>query len=293
VKRGAWLALLLALACSGGEKTGRSQQPSAAPRAAAEPVPPSDAALPPLGEVEVSFGGAEGIVAHANQAPRRRVLEALAHETGLVIVVFVEGGDPDGRVTLSSEGEPIEVVLARALTGVPFSIAPLTEEGRARLTLVVGKARDVAAPSRGAERARTRAALDPREHAERAQRIDEMENEALAKLESSDPRERVEGVEWADIATVSGYEAVIERLANDPDGEVRAAAAESLSGADVGAVRPLVSALSDPDTRVVLAALESLELLGDASVVPELAPALEHADPAVRERAREAAEFMK
>jgi hypothetical protein len=292
VKRGAWLALLLALACSGGEKSRRSEQPSTAPRAAAGPALPSDAVLPPLGEVEVSFGGAEGIVARANQAPRRRVLEELARETGLVIVVFVEGGDPDGRVTLSSAGEPIEVVLARALTGVPFSITPLTEESRARLTLVVGKARDAGA-SRAEERAHARAGLDPSERADRVQHIDQMENEALAKLESSDPRDRVEGVEWADIATVSGYEAVIERLANDPDGEVRAAAAESLSGADVGAVRPLVAALSDPDTRVVLAALESLELLGDASVVPELAPALEHSDPAVRERAKEAADFMK
>ena len=241
--------------------------------------------------MKVSFG-ADGIVAHANQAPRRRVLEAIARETGLVIVVFVEGGDPDGPVTLSSEGEPIEVVLARALAGVPFSIAPLAEEGRARLTLVVGKPREAPAASRAAERTR-RPIFDPREHAHRAEHASDMEAEALQKLESSDPRERAEGVEWADITTVSGYEAVIERLANDPDPTVRAAAADSLSGADVGAVRPLVAALADPDTRVVLAALDSLEMIGDASILPDLAPALDHPDPAVRERAQEVTGFLE
>ena len=210
-----------------------------------------------------------------------------------MIVAFVDGGDPEGVVTFHSEGEPIEVVVARSLSGVPFSLEPLAVDGRARLTLVVGKRRDDAAPAREARRASPSRVLDPRERAERAQQIGEMEAEALAKLESTDARDRVEGVEWADVATVAGYEAVIERLENDPDGAVRAAAAESLSSADVGAVRPLLNALSDPDPRVALAALESLEMVGDEAVVADLTPALEHPDPEVRERAKEAEEFLK
>jgi hypothetical protein len=280
------------LACGGAEEAGpaeRAAHPSEP--AAAAPAEPASA-LPSRGEVEVSFG-AEGIVARANQASRRAVLEAVARETGLLIVAFVEGGDPEGPVTLQSVGEPIEVVVARALSGVPFSLEPLDAEGRARLALVVGK-RAEPVPARTARRTSPpRQMLDPRERAERAQQIDEMEAEALAKLESSDARERVEGVEWADITTVAGYEAVVERLQNDPDGAVRAAAAESLSSSDVGAVRALLGALSDPDPRVPLAALESLEMVGDESIVPDLAPALEHSDPAVRERAREAAEFLE
>jgi len=292
VKRGAWLALLLPLACSGGEKSDRRESP--APRgepgahAAASPEP----ALLGRGEVEVSFGAA-GIVARANQASRRDVLEAIARETGLLIVAFVEGGDPEGPVTFQSEGEPIEVVLARALSGVPFSLEPLEAEGRVRLALVIGKRREEREKPREGRASSPRRVLDPRERAERALHISEMEAEALAKLESSDARERVEGVEWADVATVSGYEAVIERLANDPDGAVRAAAAESLSSADVGAVRPLLNALSDPDPRVALAALEALEMVGDESIVPELEPALDHPDAAVRERAKEAEEFLE
>ena len=221
------------------------------------------------------------------------MLEAVARETGLLIVVFVEGGDPDGPVTFQSEGEPIEVVVARALSGVPFSLEPLDAEGRARIALVVGRRGEAAAPTREARRIGASRPLDPRERTERGQQVSELEAEALAKLESSDSRERVEGIEWADITTVMGYEAVVERLANDPDGTVRAAAAESLSGADVGAVRPLLAALADPDPRVALAALESLEMVADESIVPDLAPALEHPDPAVRERAKEAEEFLK
>jgi hypothetical protein len=284
--------LLLALACGRADEAGRGERAATRSEPAAPAAAPQASALPSRGEVEVSFG-AEGIVARANQASRRAVLEALARETGLLIVAFVEGGDPEGSVTFQSEGEPIEVVVARALSGVPFSLEPLEAEGRARLALVVGKRSQEPAPKREARRQSPTRVMDPRERAERAQQISEMEAEALAKLESSDARERVEGVEWADIASVAGYEAVIERLANDPDGAVRAAAAESLSSADVGAVRPLLAALSDPDPRVALAALESLEMVGDASVVPDLAPAFEHPDPAVRERAKEAEEFLE
>jgi hypothetical protein len=221
------------------------------------------------------------------------VLDELAGATGLLVVRFEPGGDPDGRVSFASTGEPIEVVVARALTGVPYSLEPLADEGRARLALVVGKPRAAPSPPRAERRASVGRVLDPRDRDERARQLVEMENQALEKLESSDPRERVEGVEWADTATVAGYEAVIERLANDPDAAVRAAAAESLASADVGAVRPLLGALADSDSRVVMAALESLEMLGDESIVPDLGPALEHPDPAVRERAQEARDFLQ
>lgn len=286
------LALLIPLACGRGEDAGRAEGAQAPQRPAASAPETAAAALPERGEFEVSFGAA-GIVARANAAPRRRVLETLARETGLVIVVFVEGGDPDGAVTLDSEGEPIEVVLARSLSGVPFSVEPLDADGRVRLAVVVGKSPSAArVPLAGRPSAPGRA-LDPRAQTERLQRANQLEEDALAQLESPDPRERAEGVEWADVATVTGYEAVLERLANDPDASVRAAAAESLGGADVGAVRPLLGALGDADPHVVVSALESLELLGDASIVPELAPALEHQDPTVRERAKEVLEFLE
>jgi HEAT repeats len=287
--RGALLALLLGLACGRAEEEppGRAALPRPEPAPAI--VPGAAPALPARGEFEVRFG-ASGIEARANQAPRQALLEAIARETGLVAVAFVEGGDPNGRVTMQSEGESIEVVLARALAGVPFSIEPLDAEGRVRLALVVGKRSPAPAAAREARRATPRQVLDPRE---RARNMREQEDEALAKLDSNDARERVEGVEWADLTSVLGYEAVLDRLANDADPAVRAAAAESLSGADVGAVRPLLTALDDPDPRVVISALDSLEMLGDESIVPEVSRLLRHPEPSVRARAEEAMQFLE
>jgi hypothetical protein len=243
--------------------------------------------MPPEGRVEVSVG-VDGILALANQAPRRRVLEALARETDLLVVAFVEGGEPEAPVTLRSRGEPIEVVLARALVGVPFSVSPLGDGTSQRLAVVAGWQEEghAARAPRAARRAPAPAAA-----AEPEPQLGE--EQAQAQLESRDPSERVDAVESTDITSIAGFEAVVDRLANDPDATVRAAAAESLSDGDVGAVRPLLDALADPDTRVVLAAIESLELLGDASIVPQLAPALQHPDAGVRERAAEAAEFLE
>src|SRR5262245_47179503 len=281
-----WLILAAALACGRAEQA-PSGPSAAAPAGAQVPaVPQAELPLPADGEVEVSFG-ADGITAVANQAPRKSVLEAIARETGLVVVAFVEGGDPEGRVTVQSRGEPIEVLLARALTGVPFSIEPLATGSRERLAVVVGK-RD--ASGRPRPRPAAPIAGSARERGGPPAPVDK---EALEQLASTDPQERVEGVEWADVASAAGFAAVVERLANDPDASVRAAAAESLGDADVGAVPPLVAALGDADARVVISALDSLEMLGDASTIPELAPALEHPDAAVRQRAAEVAEFLE
>jgi hypothetical protein len=259
--------------------------PEAAPAAAgaAASAPAAGLPLPPEGQLEVSLG-ADGIVALANQATRRRLLEALARETGLVVVAFVEGGDPDGRVTLASRGEPIEVVLARALSGVAYSVEPLAGGARTRLAVVVGR-RDAAG------RPLARRAPAPGGSGERPAAVSDAD--ALEQLESEDPEERVEGVEWVDVASAGGFAAVVERLASDSDVAVRVAAAESLGDADVGAIPPLLAALGDADAQVVLAALESLEMLGDPSTVAGLAPALEHPDAAVRERAAEVVEFLE
>jgi hypothetical protein len=283
------LSLAAAFACGRAEPEKTATGPAASSEAA--PGPSNAAAelpLPPEGNVEVSVG-ADGVLLLANQAPRRRVLEALARETGLVVVAFVEGGDPEGRVTIRSRGEPIEVVLARALVGVPFSVGPLERGATDRLTVVAGwrdEARRAGPVPRTARRQ-----VAPRELEGRAERA--REEVTSAQLTSRDAGERAEAVEWTDVESVAGFEAVVDRLANDPDASVRASAAETLGEGDVGAVRPLLDALADPDSRVVLAALESLELLGDASLLPDLAPALEHPDPAVRERAAELGEFLE
>jgi hypothetical protein len=286
---GALLGLVLGCGSEEPEvRTGASAAapaPPVAPAAAMAPANAEGPALPALGKFEVRVGP-EGTVALANQAPRRLVLEAIARETGLVVVSFVSGGDPKGRVTLRSIGEPIEVVLARALAGVPFSIEPVGQG--ARLSVIVGT--QGAAPEPPA-RARAETPRPPPTRDARPAPDDE--SETLEQLTSGDPEERVEAVEWLDVTAAAGYEAVVERLLNDPDPEVRAAAAESLGDADVGAVGPLLRALEDRESVVVLEALDSLELLGDASTVEKLEPVLDHPDPEVRERAIEVREFLE
>jgi hypothetical protein len=190
-------------------------------------------------------------------------------------------------VTLRSIGEPIEGGVARALTGVPFSIEPVGQG--ARLSVIVGKRGAAPEPP---PRARAETPQPPPERAARPVPAED-EQEAFEQLTSRDPEERVEAVEWLDVTAAAGYEAVVERLSNDPDPEVRAVAAESLGDADVGAVGPLLRALEDRESAVVLEALDSLEMLGDASTVEKLGPALEHPDPEVRERAIEVREFLE
>jgi HEAT repeat protein len=62
---------------------------------------------------------------------------------------------------------------------------------------------------------------------------------------------------------------------------------------DVGAVQPLLQALGDPEPQVVLAALEALEFVGDASTIPKIAPLLKHPSTEVRERTVEAIKFLE
>jgi hypothetical protein len=284
--------LLLLLACGSAEPEAPASAPGAA-RADAGTVgeAPDALALPAPGEVEVRVGP-QGTVAVANQAPRRKVLEAIARETGLVVLSFIGGRDPGGRVTLRSEGESIEVLLARALGGVAYSIEPI--EPGDRISLAVGSRAGGGTPGQKQQEAAATPRPPPaRAERSREERVPLPDEEAFEQLTSRDPAERLEGVEWMDVTSSAGYEAVVERLENDPDPEVRAAAADSLGDADVGAVGPLVKALEDTDRRVVMAALDSLELLGDTSTLPKLAPALRHSDREVRERADEVADFLE
>jgi hypothetical protein len=284
------LSLVAAFACERAEPERGRSSPASTEAAAAGPASSAELPLPPEGRVEVSIG-ADGVLALANRAPRRRVLEALAHETGLLVVAFAPGGDPEGLVTLRSRGEPIEVVLARALVGVPFSVGSIERGESDRLAVVVGWREEAGRAPPAPPVARRE--VERGELAERAERVRESEAPDLAQLKSDDASERAEAIEGADVDTVAGFEAVVERLSNDPDASVRAAAAETLGEGDVGSVGPLLDALADPDPRVVLAALESLELLGDASILPALAPVLEHPDAGVRERAAELGEFLE
>jgi HEAT repeat protein len=69
---------------------------------------------------------------------------------------------------------------------------------------------------------------------------------------------------------------------------VRSEAARRLQFGDTAAVPLLRDALADPDPIVVAEAIDSLKFLGDPSVIPDLAPLLDHADSQVRREAEAA-----
>jgi HEAT repeat protein len=51
------------------------------------------------------------------------------------------------------------------------------------------------------------------------------------------------------------------------------------------ALGALAGALGDPDPEVVMAALDSIEWVGDSSMIPEITPLLDHPNADVRDAA--------
>jgi hypothetical protein len=260
-----------------------------------EPAAP-ERPLPAAGEVEVWLDEKALVNVLANQAPRGAIVSKLSEVAGFALELAAEA-DLGKPLTLRAEHEPIEVVLARVLAGVPHALA--YEEGAAgakkliRLTLGGSAAPSVASAPPSSERRRRQPEMTPEERAARAERAQKLWATSLENVASPDPEVRADAATWLNVNTPEGFQAATDRLAHDESPVVRAAAAETLGDADVGAVQPLLQALDDPDPRVVLATLDALEFVGDASTIPHLAPLLEHKDVEVRERTVEAIEFLQ
>jgi hypothetical protein len=285
------------VAACGGEPdgaTGATRSVATAPSDAAEP----GVELLPVGSFQVFVDADAHVTALANQVNRGAVLAAIAEQAGFTIELRGDGrlGAP---VDLNTDREPLELVLARLLQGVPHSVAYDDEGAAPRLSLLaIGSGDGVAISAAGNEprsgrKRLSRRVLTREEEREHVERVERMRAESLARLDSSDPEVRSDGVQWVDVTTTEGFAAAKERLAIDESPEVRVAAAEALIEGDVGAVQPLLQALEDPDQRVVLAALDALEFVGDETTVPHLEPLLKHRDVEIRERTVEAIEFLE
>ena len=94
--------------------------------------------------------------------------------------------------------------------------------------------------------------------------------------------------------SVVAAEIDVALAAEDPDPGVRAAAVERMCEEDSDMSREaLYRALADPSPAVVRAAIDSLDIVGNESSIPQLEQiASQHPDPEVRELARESAEFL-
>lgn len=308
-----WLVTAgLLLGCSGAEAPAPNAEPGAESVAEAvavvEPGAPRSEATSPaqlaLGSVLVSLSE-RGVTVRANQTSRRVVLAELERSAGFRLK-FAPGTRLEERVTVDTIDGPLGEVLGSLLEGWPyalyFGVAP--SGGRVLEQVDVGdfSATDVTAADLAAE-APTKAVWtrgrrtrdverDPVAEAEWRER---RQDEFFAQLDDYDPGIRAGAAEGlpADDRTIP---ALSELAANDPDAGVRKAAVSALSDAseeDTAVLGVLVGALGDPDPQVVIAALDSIEWVGDASVIPDITPLLEHPNAEVREAAETSIYFLE
>lgn len=97
-----------------------------------------------------------------------------------------------------------------------------------------------------------------------AEVTEELTSEAMKKLESNNPVERIEGIEWLYSYPNTQAEAALRHiLLIDTSAEVRSAAALSLSGIKYNpseeTITALVTALEDKNDDVIFASLSTLE----------------------------------
>jgi hypothetical protein len=311
-----WLVTAgLLLGCSGAEAPAPNAEPGAESGAEAAAVVEPDAprsevpspAQPAPGSALVSLSE-RGVTVRANQTSRRVVLTELERNAGFDLEI-APGTRLEESVTIDAVDAPLEEVLGSLLEGWPHALyfGVAASGGRVLEQVDVGDfsatdavVADLAARApTEAQRARRRrkreVERDPVADAERRERIERRQDEFYAQLDDADPAARAEAAEGlrADDRTVP---ALSELAANDPDSGVRKAAVSALSDAseeDTAALGALVGALGDADPQVVIAALDSLEWVGDASVIPDITPLLEHPNAEVREAAEDSIYYLE
>ena len=301
-------------------REGRSARAGASPETVSAPAPLSETpelpALPGAGAIFVEVTQ-RGVTALANEAPQLEVLRRLESAVGFALVLGEI--DEDRPISLRLADDALEVVLAQALTGIPYRLRYEVDETTGGHSLAVVAAGDVGRRGLGAEermelRRRGRETIERKrremeEQERRAQALSPEERERLRQetleerreseaqiardLESPDAWVRAEAAQRIE-AVGEGIGRLGEILASDPDVQVRVAAANQLSDSDsAGSTNSLLAALDDPSSEVVIEALESLQFVGDESLIPAIQPMLTHPDAQVREIAADTIDFLE
>jgi hypothetical protein len=302
--------LVLGSACSDPAPRDVAARPEPAPihvaplgRAGAETAEArGPSALPAKGTWSLSHSDA-GITLIAHAAPRRETLRALARSLGFELVL-VERHALAPPLSLELRAGAVADIVGAVLEGIPYSLHyGVGQEGEPELErVVVGRLPEVAAaPPREAEPRRERTPARSRQRsippAERDPlAFEEKQMARRAELEHEDPRVRLDAAEWI-YADAMGVAVLDDVVRGDPDARVRARAAMTLGEADRdegdAAANALVAALQDPESQVVLAALEALESVGDETLISELMPLLDHPSAEVRERTSETIDWLE
>ena len=291
-----WLRLLLVcavLAC------GDAREPTITAPATTDT--PARTSAPPAW-VTLNADGSFDLAVEA--APRARVLDALAKAADFGVVPG-RGHAAPHRLTLHLEGATADEALAQILSGIPHHVhyereadgEPVTlrrvtvgllpppearGEGRARLGQRLRERRQILAQRTPEDLEQIR--VERQEHAaERRSWIAHLRDSPLDR-----DRARAAGLMKPD----RDLDALVGYLLEDESAEVREHAAESLADASAGedaltAAEVLLEALSDPEPRVVAAAVAALEDIHDTLPDPRIRHAVQrqsqHPDPAVRE----------
>ena len=261
-------------------------------------------ALPERGTATVWLS-ASGVTVLANHAPQMQALEDLAREAGFEVAIGA-GELPTGSITLRAVEVPLERALARLLEGVPYALhydadSEGEEASLVRVALVASNAEEGFAKRRERRSEPQRSDEDralasrKREHelADPA-RLEQQQWEAIRDLEDGRAEVRTDAAESI-YPDAEGIAALATAVTNDPERAVRLAAAESLGHAveDPAALAALLRALEDPDPKVVVAAIDGIEFVGDHTVIPELQFLLEHPDAEVRETTVNAIDWLE
>ncbi len=116
--------------------------------------------------------------------------------------------------------------------------------------------------------------------------------EAMFAVGNADPMVRAHGALNLE-PEGGGLDQLLQLAAYDPDPVVRIAALARLEeGESFAALKGVIDALQDPDSDVVVAAIDSVEFAGDSSNVRDLEPLLTHYDQRVARAAAKAIEYL-
>jgi hypothetical protein len=262
-----------------------------------------DRPLSPHGTAYVAYSDGR-VTVRSDGSLQLAVLERLAAQVGFEIIA----GKTDARpITLQIERASLIDAIALILDGLSYTLGYEFDEASG--TRILARVEIGESFENGAVNLPKAASTDAlRIHdrvsspAERA-RGDQMvptkdayateQDELLLSLDSPDPEERADAADWIDLDE-KALERMISLLESDPDPDVRLTIVDRLGDEESpAAMAALIVALRDPDSEVVLRAIEILEFEAEEWLIPELEPLLSHRDPEVREAAQDAKEFLE
>jgi len=254
-----------------------------------------DRPLPAPGKAYVEYSNGR-VTVRSNGALQLAILEQLAAQAGFEVVAGKAETQP---ITLAIDRVSLVVAIASILDGFSYTVGYDFDQasGTRILTRVeIDKAIDSGAlkisdrESNAAIRSAEEARGDRKEPTSEVYATEQAE--LIAELDSPDPEARTDAVDWIDLDG-EALERLISLLESDPDAEVRAAIVDRLGEEESpAAMAALINALRDPNSEVVLRAIEILEFEAEAWLIPELERLLTHPDPEVREAAQDAIDFL-